>query len=144
MDRYKKIFVYLICSLLFAANFSVAAAQVLDPKAAEEVTGGIKNTSDSAGYVTSGGTNQIGTIVALAIKAFLGLLGIIFVYLIVLAGYNWMTAAGDEQKVEKAKDEIKRAVIGLVIVVSAYAIAYFVLDAMKDVASPTGTMSTGG
>jgi hypothetical protein len=42
------------------------------------------------------------------------------------AGYNWMTAAGDEQKVEKAKDTITRAIIGIIITVSAYAITYFI------------------
>ena len=71
-------------------------------------------------------TASVGSVMAMVIKAFLGLLGIIFVILIITAGYNWMTAAGEEEKVNKAKDTLKRAMIGLIIVVSAYAITYFV------------------
>ena len=56
----------------------------------------------------------------------LGFLGVIFVILIIYAGYNWMTAAGEEEKVRKAQDTIKRAVIGLIITTSAYAIWNFV------------------
>ena len=56
----------------------------------------------------------------------LTMLGIIFVILIILAGYNWMTAAGDEAKVTKAKETIRRAIIGFIIVSSAYAIYNYV------------------
>ena len=63
-----------------------------------------------------------------AISAFLGLLGIIFVVLIVYAGYNWMTAAGDEEKVSLAKQTLSRAVIGLIIIIAAYSITYFVFS----------------
>lgn len=76
-----------------------------------------------AGYSISGVdeysmTNYIGRV----INVFLSLLGIIFVILIITAGYNWMTAAGDAAKVDKAKSTIWRAVIGLIIIVGAYAI----------------------
>src|SRR3989339_509440 len=42
------------------------------------------------------------------------------------AGYNIKTARGDEAKVNKAKDVIQNAVIGLIITISAYAIWDFV------------------
>ena len=61
-----------------------------------------------------------------AISGFLGLLAIIFIILMILAGYNWMTAGGEEQKVTKAKDTIQAAIIGLIIIVAAYAITFFV------------------
>jgi len=60
------------------------------------------------------------------VNAIFGLLGVIFVILILMAGYNWMIAAGDEAKVTKAKDTIRRAIIGLIITVSAFAIYNFV------------------
>jgi len=75
-------------------------------------------------------TFTIGAAVATVIKAFLGLLGITFIFLMVLAGYHWMTAAGDEQKITKAKDTIRTAIIGLVIIVAAYSITYFVFKAL--------------
>ena len=66
--------------------------------------------------------NYIGNI----INVFLGLLGVIFVVLIVYAGYNWMTASGKEEKVEKAQDIIKAAIYGLIITAGVYAIWQFV------------------
>ncbi len=80
---------------------------------------------------------SVGGTVEIVIEAFLSLLGIIFVILIVYAGFSWMTANGDEAKVTKAKDTIQRAVIGLVIIVSAYAITYFVFNNL--LTSPNNT-----
>jgi magnesium-transporting ATPase (P-type) len=73
-------------------------------------------------------TNEFGMaiIVGTVVNAFLGLLGVIFIILIISAGYNWMTAAGNEEKVTKAKDTMTRAIIGLIIVVGAFAIWYFI------------------
>jgi hypothetical protein len=61
------------------------------------------------------------------ISIFLSLLGVIFLGLMIYGGYNWMTAAGDEQKVDKAKNTIRSAIIGLIIVIAAYAISVFVI-----------------
>lgn len=62
------------------------------------------------------------------IKVALGFLGIIFLILILYAGFMWMTAAGNEDKISKAKDIIKAAVIGVAVIISAYAITFFVID----------------
>jgi hypothetical protein len=44
------------------------------------------------------------------------------------AGYLWMTARGNEQRLEKAKDTLTAAIIGLIIIAAAYAISYFVMS----------------
>ena len=49
-------------------------------------------------------------------------LGVVFLGLMIYSGYLWMLARGNEQEVEKAKNIIIYAVIGLVVVLSAYAI----------------------
>lgn len=77
---------------------------------------------DTAGF----GDADIGVISAGIIQAALALLGIIFLIIIVFAGYRWMTASGNEEQVKKAQDAIKRGIIGLVIVILAYAIMVFV------------------
>lgn len=71
-------------------------------------------------------------ILGLVISGALSLLGIIFIVLMVLAGYNWMMASGNEQKIEEAKSTIKRAIIGLVIVLGAWAIWRFILENLID------------
>lgn len=60
------------------------------------------------------------------IKAVLSMVGLVFLILLVYAGILWMTARGDEGMVEKSKEIIQAAVIGIAITVSAYAITVFV------------------
>jgi len=74
--------------------------------------------------------NSVGGIVASVISAFLGLLGIIFIILMITAGYKLMTSGGNEEETVQAKSMIRRAIYGLIITVSAYAITYFVFNAL--------------
>lgn len=68
------------------------------------------------------------SIAADVIKIFLSFLGIIFVILMVLAGYRWMTAQGNEDEISRAKSQIRAAIIGFMIIVAAYAITKFVFE----------------
>ncbi len=54
-------------------------------------------------------------------------LAIIAVIVILIGGFKWMTAAGNEDKVSEAKKIVVGGVIGLVIILAAWAIASFVL-----------------
>jgi len=65
---------------------------------------------------------RIGTLLG----AVLGFTGTIFFVLVVYAGLMWMTAAGNEERTEKAKKILTAAIIGLIIVLSAYAITSFI------------------
>jgi len=67
------------------------------------------------------------TIVSQIIRLALSLLGIIFLVLIILGGYQWMTAGGNEEIVTKARQRMTNAAIGLAIVLLAYAISYFII-----------------
>ncbi len=67
------------------------------------------------------------TIIAKVINVALGFLGIIAVGIILYGGFKWMTAAGNEDKVEESKKLLGAGVIGLVIVLSAWALATFIL-----------------
>ncbi len=86
------------------------------------------NTAGTKGWGTPANPTSMTQIVQYVISAFLGLLGIIFLVLIIYAGYSWMTAQGDEEKVKVAKDTLTRAIIGLIIIIAAYSITYFVFS----------------
>ena len=62
------------------------------------------------------------------IQILLGFLGILAVIIILWGGFIWMTAAGDETKVDKAKKLIISGIVGIVIILAAYIIAKFVID----------------
>lgn len=71
---------------------------------------------------------KLPVIVGNIVRIILGLLGLIFLILVIYGGLRWMTAQGDSGAIESARDTIVHAVIGLVIVLSAYTITAFVFD----------------
>ena len=79
------------------------------------------------GSVTGLGNNDPITITTQIIKLVLGLLGLIAVIIILIGGFKWMTAAGNEDKVGEAKKTITQGIIGLVIVLAAWGIASWVI-----------------
>ncbi len=64
----------------------------------------------------------ISEIAGTAVSVALSLLGVFFILLIIYGGARWMNAQGNEQEVETAKNIIKNSIIGLIIVIGAYAI----------------------
>ncbi|MFZ5364641.1 MAG: Mbov_0395 family pilin-like conjugal transfer protein [Patescibacteria group bacterium] len=65
----------------------------------------------------------IGTI----IKIVLGFLGVVLLIVIIYGGWLWMTAGGDEDQTKKAKSWIVNGIIGLIIILLAYAITNYVV-----------------
>lgn len=110
--------------LLFAGNIASAEDNT--------VMGLLNRVGSGAQYDTNVTVDSYPVIVGNIIKTFLSLLGVIFIILTFYAGYLWMTASGDAEKLNKAKELLKNSVIGLIIVVSAYAITYFVLFKLSE------------
>jgi hypothetical protein len=68
--------------------------------------------------------------VANIIQVVLGFLGVLCILLMIYAGFTWMTAAGDEKKVEKAQQTLVAAAIGTLIILAAFAVTLFVTKAI--------------
>ena len=79
------------------------------------------------GAATGLGQTDPRAVAANIINIALGLLGIISVAIVIYAGFKWMTSAGNDEAVGSAKKMLVAAIIGLVIILSAYIIANFVL-----------------
>lgn len=73
--------------------------------------------------------------VALIIKFILGFLALIFLILTLYAGFTWMTSAGNDDQITKAKNILWGAVVGIVIVLFAYAITEFVVKNLYQVST---------
>ena len=83
--------------------------------------------------------------VANIIRMIFGFLGIVAVCLILYAGWLYMTAGGEEDKVEKAKKILIRAVIGIIICLSSFAIASFILNKLLEATGTGGgNIDSGG
>ena len=76
------------------------------------------------------GTTDIRITIARIIRTAMSLLGIIAVLIILYGGFKWMTSAGSDEAVGDAKKIITAGIIGLVIILTAYAIASFVINSL--------------
>lgn len=120
----KNIIAILMLVLLLSISFNSAGAANLK----DAFGGGYLDTAagdEGAGYNTS--NISLDDNVGVIIKSALSFLGVIFLILMIYGGFLWMTASGKEEQVSKAKSIITAAIIGLIIVISAYAISYFVI-----------------
>lgn len=93
---------------------------------------------DAFGQETVLGGEDIRIIVARIIRGFIGLLGIVAVGTILFGGFMWMTSQGDETKITQAKRILINGAIGLVIILSAFAIAQFVLSRLVAAVGDSG------
>lgn len=142
-----KITAAILLAVIFAFANVAFAAGTGSPKnscpegasAAACAKGGLGQTASVAGLGT---TQTIPDIIGTLIYAALSLTGVIFVILIVYAGYLWMTARGTTEDADKAKKIIENAIIGIIITGLAFAITNFVLN--RIVESTSGTTITGG
>lgn len=95
-------------------------------------------TAQALSYVNPSiglGTADLKATVTNIINWVLGLLGIVAVVMILYGGFVWLTAGGSEEKVGNAKKILGSAVIGLVIVILAWAIVNFVVNTTNTVAN---------
>jgi hypothetical protein len=101
------------------------AAVTAPASAAPDLWGGKQDDfEDNVGL----GNTDPRDIVANVIKILMGFLGLIAVILILIAGFKWMTAQGNDKQVEEAKTLLFNAVAGLLLILAAYGIANFVID----------------
>ncbi|MEI6529313.1 MAG: hypothetical protein WCN88_02850 [Candidatus Falkowbacteria bacterium] len=113
----------IILGLFFIFNLFLSFPVLADYSFSE--SSGLKTTGSTAGYNESSATPE--QLVGRVILIVLGFVGVIFLAFMIWAGIEWMTAQGNDQKVTRAKNKITEAIVGLIIVVAAYAIAYYVI-----------------
>jgi type IV secretory pathway VirB2 component (pilin) len=127
---HKKIMV--LVAVLLAVNFIFSFSALAATNDPNVLWGGpnekryIENNSGLP--VNTGGSGDIRQVIAQVIRVVLGFLGIIAVVIILFAGFKWMMAGGNEEKVGEAKKMLVAGLIGLVIILSAYALANFVIS----------------
>lgn len=128
-------------SKFLSAIAALSQVYLLYPLTASATTatfeGGLSGSQDSLEAVASGAnitsSGDLPTLIGKVISAVLGVLGILFVVLIVYAGILYLTSQGEDTNTKKAKKLLTQATMGLIIVVAAYAISNFVLAALTTI-----------
>ncbi|MEK7131694.1 MAG: hypothetical protein AAB797_03105 [Patescibacteria group bacterium] len=82
------------------------------------------------GAATGLGNKDIRVTIASIIRIAMGLLGIVAVVIVLIGGFKWMTAGGNEEGISEAKSWIFAGIIGLAIILSAYALATYVINSL--------------
>ncbi|MCR4313973.1 MAG: pilin [Candidatus Uhrbacteria bacterium] len=93
-----------------------------------KISDGLDAAAKDSGYSTD---LKIPVFIGNMIKTLLAATGIVFLIITVYAGILYMTAMGDTDKIKKAKGMLTSSVIGLIIIVGAYAITKYVVDAIS-------------
>ncbi|MDO8626451.1 MAG: hypothetical protein Q7K39_03265 [Candidatus Magasanikbacteria bacterium] len=122
----KKLFAYQLVAVFVA--FLALSFVVITPARAEDTSSDIRKQLEAAGGTQGANYGEAvdpRVTAALIIRAMLGMTTIILIILNIYAGITWMTAGGNEEKVDKAKTTIRNSTIGLIIVLSAYSITVF-------------------
>ncbi|MFA6410022.1 MAG: pilin [Candidatus Buchananbacteria bacterium] len=125
----KKNFKFILALTITSAVFFVTLASL--SLAQTESTGGLGLSSKLQTVGTAANFAEkpkISLLIGQIIKTVLSILGVIFMVYTVYAGYLWMTAAGNDEQIKKAKSIIKGSIIGLIIVLAAYTITSFVIN----------------
>lgn len=91
------------------------------------------NVDPAFGTTFGVGTADLASTVIKIVQWVLGFLGLVAVIMILIGGFQWMTAGGNEEKVASAKKIISAAVIGLIVVLLAWAIVIFVVQTANNV-----------
>jgi hypothetical protein len=111
----------------FAASLGLAASLALPA-----VTFAQLNANDlgvgAIGSEIKLGSGDVRQTAARIINVALGFLGIIAVVIVLLGGFKYMISGGNEEKTQEAKNLIVSGIIGLAIILSAWAITSFVIS----------------
>ncbi len=119
---------------VFVGVFLPATAVFADNPPANTIKGNLK---ESASSVFS--QSEIAVVIGSIVTALLGVLGVVFLALLIYGGFLYMTDLGDEKQAATAKKLITNATIGLVIVAVSFAVTKFVLDSIGGAAGVSGS-----
>ncbi len=117
--------------ILFAFAFFLGVFMFGHVVVAQNLGGGLLDKAAvKAGYSANTTETSFSELLGSVVRAALSFVGVIFMILMVYAGYLWMNARGDEGKVDKAQEIIRAAIIGFIITMGAYGITSYVIPAI--------------
>ena len=120
-----------VYSFIFLAIFSIiqfiSLAAFAQPALADDSLFNNQIGVNEIGKVYGDQKTDIRVVIVKIIQVVLGFLSILFLVLTLFAGFRYMTAAGNEDQTKKAIAHIRDSVIGLIIVLSSWAITIYII-----------------
>ena len=137
MKNYNKKFLsFFVVIFLFLLIFSplMNRAQAGDEEGTIVLNEELKNFRTGAGL----GEADLGEVIGKVVKGALSILGLVCVVIFVMAGIQWMNSGGHKEKIAGAQKSMGAAIIGLIIMIGAYAAVNFITKALSTVTKTAG------
>ncbi len=128
----KKFIAFAIIAVLVVSVFAIAGPS---PALAQQTTiGDDFGTGYLGGIAGKIPATDIRVVAVNLINILLGVLGIIFLLLVLYGGFLWMTASGNDDQAGKGRKIIGNAIIGLIVIFVAFALTTFIFNILQDTA----------
>jgi hypothetical protein len=119
-----------ISTILLITSLACLCLPFIALAAEGSILGTLGNAGEGMGTAEKGGTpvNSVPVIIGKVIRVIILALGVILLIYLIYGGILYMTAGGSPEQVTKAKNMLGQAIIGVAIILLAYAIASFVIS----------------
>lgn len=150
--KFKIFLIWLIFLFLIFSHLSKTLAEEVNPTTKHPTLETLEKIREEVGEgIIPSYSDPILKVVQI-INYFLTFIGVIFILVIIYGGILWMTgfseeelSLGHEEKIKKARTLLKHAIVGLVIVIFAKILYYFIQERLKGGPSgPSGGPTGGG
>jgi len=138
----KKISKHLISLAIISLLVMPSLVLTVNAENTTEDTFGLTQVGDGIG--TSLSKSDPREIIGRLITMALGFLGVIAVGIILLGGFKWMTAMGNEEKSTEARKLLGAGAIGLLIILASWGIANFVINSLNTAVTGTAAVNDAG
>lgn len=118
--------IFLLGLFALPSIISIQSASAAPTETKPALLNRLTNVAGQGGFQTEETKASTAIIIGTIIGAFLGFLGITFIVILIIAGFEYMRARGNDEEIHKAINSIREAIIGLIIAMSSYAIWNFI------------------
>ena len=123
----------LVNLLVIPAIFGITCVFPIQQTFADDICGNTNISADikaASGCPNVGNVPELQSVITNILNGIIAVSGLVAVIFIIIGGINYMTSNGDSAKVQKAKNTILYACIGLIICALAFAIVNWVIKSV--------------
>jgi hypothetical protein len=117
---------------LLLVSFFLSSAVLAATKGPQKIIEGLNDTARQAGVSTDiADENSLATFLGKVVNYLFGSISMVFLTIILIGGYMWLVAGGNEENVKKAKQWIINGLSGMIVIFIAYALVFTIGLSLK-------------
>ncbi len=120
-----------LCMLATAGAATVYATETATPKSIQgQINANLETVRSTAKYKQE---PTLAGVIGSIIQFILGIVGLIFLIMMSVAGFKWLTSQGEEKKVGEALNLLNHSIYGLVFTMSVYALTVYITNELQKI-----------